>query len=57
MVFATSNCILPKVFRNGKRTFHIRYGKTVIPPDADKWRQCHRCGTIYARYEAKLEAE
>jgi hypothetical protein len=33
------------------------FGKTVIPPDADKWRQCHRCGTIYPRYEAKQEAE
>jgi hypothetical protein len=33
------------------------FGNTVIPPDADKWCQCHRCGTIYARHEAKLEAE
>jgi hypothetical protein len=33
------------------------FGKTVIPPDADKWRQCHRCGTIYPRYEAKQEVE
>lgn len=33
------------------------FGKIVIPPDADKWRQCHRCGTIYPRYEAKQEAE
>jgi hypothetical protein len=33
------------------------FGKIVIPPDAEKWRQCHRCGTIYPRYEVKQEAE
>jgi hypothetical protein len=32
-------------------------GNTVIPPDADKWHQCHKCGTIYPKYEAKQEAE
>jgi hypothetical protein len=32
-------------------------GQIVIPPDDDKWRQCHRCGKIYPRYEAKQEAE
>ena len=34
-----------------------KLGKTVIPPDADKWRQCHECGTIYPKYEAKQEVE
>jgi hypothetical protein len=29
------------------------FGRTVIPPDADQWRQCHLCGSIYARYEVK----
>ena len=33
------------------------FGKIVIPPDADKWRQCHICGTIYPSYEAKQEAD
>jgi len=27
------------------------------PPDADKWHQCHKCGTIYPKYETKQEAE
>jgi hypothetical protein len=31
------------------------FGRTVIPPDADQWRQCHLCGSIYARYEVKQE--
>ena len=28
-----------------------------IPPDYDLWRQCHLCGSIYGRHEAKQEAE
>jgi hypothetical protein len=32
-------------------------GQIVIPPDDDLWRQCHRCGKIYGRYEAKQEAK
>lgn len=32
-------------------------GQINIPPDYDKWRQCHLCGSIYARYEVKKEAE
>jgi hypothetical protein len=32
-------------------------GQINIPPDYDQWRQCHLCGSIYARYEAKQEAE
>lgn len=32
-----------------------QFGNTVIPPDADEWRQCHTCGSIYARYEVKHE--
>jgi hypothetical protein len=37
--------------------FPDKFGHVTIPPDADKWRQCHRCGSIYARYEVKQEAE
>jgi hypothetical protein len=37
--------------------FPDEFGRTVIPPDDDKWRQCHRCGTIYPRYEVKQEAK
>jgi hypothetical protein len=33
------------------------FGIIVTPPDADKWRQCHKCGTIYPKYEAKQEAD
>lgn len=33
------------------------FGKIDIPPDADKWRQCHECGTVYPKYEAKQEVE
>jgi hypothetical protein len=29
----------------------------VIPHDADLWRQCHLCGSIYARYEVKKETD
>lgn len=32
-------------------------GQINIPPDADLWRQCHLCGSIYARYEVKKEGE
>lgn len=32
-------------------------GNVVIPPDADKWRQCHQCGTVYPRYEVKQEGK
>jgi hypothetical protein len=32
-------------------------GQTVIPQDVDQWRQCHLCGSIYARYEVKKEAD
>jgi hypothetical protein len=32
-------------------------GQIVIPPDDDKFRQCHRCGKIYGRYEAKQEGK
>ena len=34
--------------------FPDEFGKIVIPPDADK---CHRCGTIYPRYEVKQEGK
>jgi hypothetical protein len=37
--------------------FPDEFGNTVIPPDDDKWRQCHRCGKIYGKYEAKQETE
>jgi hypothetical protein len=37
--------------------FPDEFGRTVIPPDDDKWRQCHRCGKIYGRYETKQETE
>jgi hypothetical protein len=37
--------------------FPDKFGHVNIPPDADQWRQCHRCGSIYARYEVKQEAE
>jgi hypothetical protein len=33
------------------------FGRITIPPDDDKWLQCHRCGKIYGRYEAKQETE
>jgi hypothetical protein len=33
------------------------FGNTTIPPDADDWLQCHKCGTIYPRYEAKQEGD
>jgi hypothetical protein len=33
------------------------FGNVTVPQDADKWRQCHKCGTIYPIYEAKLEAD
>jgi hypothetical protein len=32
-------------------------GQVTIPPDYDLWRQCDICGSIYARYEAKQEAD
>jgi hypothetical protein len=32
-------------------------GQIVIPPDDNKWRQCHRCGKVYPRYEVKQEAD
>ena len=32
-------------------------GNVDISPDADKWLQCHDCGTIYPKYEAKQEVE
>lgn len=33
-------------------------GKTpVIPEDHDKWRQCHRCGSVYPRYNVKQESK
>jgi hypothetical protein len=32
-------------------------GNVTTPPDYDLWRQCHLCGSIYARYEAKQEAD
>jgi hypothetical protein len=32
-------------------------GQTIIPHDADLWRQCHLCGSIYARYEVKKETD
>jgi hypothetical protein len=32
-------------------------GQINIPPDYDLWRQCHRCGSIYARYEVKKESD
>jgi hypothetical protein len=37
--------------------FPDEYGNVVIPPDDDKWRQCHRCGKVYPRYEVKQEAD
>jgi hypothetical protein len=37
--------------------FPDEFGNVVIPPDDDKWRQCHRCGKIYGKYEAKQETE
>ena len=37
--------------------FPDEFGKTAILPDADKWRQCHSCGTIYPIYQVKQEAE
>jgi hypothetical protein len=32
-------------------------GNVTIPPDDYKWRQCHRCGKIYATYKVKQEAK
>jgi hypothetical protein len=37
--------------------FPDSFGNVVIPPDYDLWRQCHRCGSIYARYEVKQEGD
>lgn len=32
-------------------------GKTIVPEDHDKWRQCHRCGSVYPRYNVKQESQ
>jgi hypothetical protein len=32
------------------------FGNLVIPSDHDLWRQCHYCGTVYPKYEAKEES-
>lgn len=32
-------------------------GKTVIPEDHDQWLQCHKCGSLYAKYNVKKESE
>jgi hypothetical protein len=37
--------------------FPDEFGNVVIPPDDNMWRQCHRCSSIYARYEVKQEAD
>jgi hypothetical protein len=29
----------------------------IIPPDADKWRQCWTCGKVYPKYEVKQEGK
>jgi hypothetical protein len=34
-----------------------KFGHVNILPDADRWRQCHRSGSIYARYQVKQEPE
>jgi hypothetical protein len=45
-------------FKLGNRIyFPDSSGQVTIPPDYDLWRQCHRCGSIYARYEVKKEAD
>jgi hypothetical protein len=31
------------------------FGKTIIPADANLWRQCHRCGLILPIYNLKHE--
>jgi hypothetical protein len=33
------------------------FGNITIPPDDNKWRQCHRCGKIYPRYDVKQEGK
>lgn len=37
--------------------FPDKSGDIVIPPDADNWRQCYECGSIYPRYNVKQESE
>ena len=32
------------------------FGNLVIPSDHDLWKQCHYCGTVYPKYEAKEES-
>ena len=29
----------------------------IVTADKDNWKQCHNCGTIYPKYEAKMESE
>jgi hypothetical protein len=45
----------------GNRVYNLMPDETGhtsnIPPDYDLWRQCHLCGSIYGRHEAKQEAE
>ncbi len=41
----------------------VRLGPRILgigesrPPDHDHWTQCSNCGTVYAKYEVKIEAE
>lgn len=45
-------------YRLGKRIYLPDViGKVKIPPDDDKWRQCHNCGKVYARYQVKEETQ